>query len=640
MAEAVASQALGPQAGTARQDAPASAVPDAVAPGVDGQAWAAFTSAPSDEAFCAAWLALQCGAVSEVRCALLLLRAPDGQSYAPAAIWPDPSLDLSHLSGAAQRALEQRRGLVVGLEPGEREGLAPGTVHVAYPIEADAQVMGAVVLELRERAVASLQDVLRQLLWGAGWLEALLRRRQLALKSALLERASVALDLVQAVQEHVGLGQAAMAVVNELATTVKADRVGLGMQRGSVLALRAISRTAWFDPKSQLVEAIENAMQEAMDQGAWTSHPALPGARGRVTVAQRDLALRSGAAAVLSLPLMAAGRPVGALTLERDQAPAFDQATVELCEAVCELLGPALNMRLEGERWFAGRAAHALTDGRAKLLGPRHQALKFGSALALLAALYLTFADAEFRVSARTSVEGSVQRAAVAPFDGYITEALVRAGAVVRRGDLLAVMDDRDLKLDRAKWEAEREQVARKYGEALAKRDRAATGIIAAQLNQADSQLALADEKLSRTRLSAPFDAVVVSGDLSQMLGAPVEKGKVLFELAPLDQYRVVLRVDERDIGFVAAGQRGEIALAGITGATLPFTVKTVTSVSTAQDGRNFFRVEAQLDAASQRLRPGMEGIGKVSIAERRLVWIWTRNFVNWARLAFWSWMP
>ncbi|HSW18006.1 MAG TPA: HlyD family efflux transporter periplasmic adaptor subunit, partial [Ramlibacter sp.] len=175
---------------------------------------------------------------------------------------------------------------------------------------------------------------------------------------------------------------------------------------------------------------------------------------------------------------------------------------------------------------------------------------------------------------------------------------------------------------------------------ALAKRERAAMGIVAAQLEQAESQLAMAQDKLARTRLVAPFEGVVVSGDLSQMLGAPVEKGKVLFELAPLDQYRVVLRVDERDIRFVKAGQRGELALTGITGETLPFEVKTVTPVSTAQDGRNFFRVEAQLAQASPRLRPGMEGVGKIDIGERGLAWIWTRSFFDWARLALWNWTP
>jgi hypothetical protein len=62
--------------------------------------------------------------------------------------------------------------------------------------------------------------------------------------------------------------------------------------------------------------------------------------------------------------------------------------------------------------------------------------------------------------------------------------------------------------------------------------------------------------------------------------------------------------------------------------------------VSTTEDGRNFFRVEAQVDDPSPRLRLGMEGVGKVEVGERRLIWIWTHSLVDWARLAVWNWLP
>jgi hypothetical protein len=67
--------------------------------------------------------------------------------------------------------------------------------------------------------------------------------------------------------------------------------------------------------------------------------------------------------------------------------------------------------------------------------------------------------------------------------------------------------------------------------------------------------------------------------------------------------------------------------------------VRQVTPISTAQDGRNYFRVEAELDQASARLRPGMEGIGKVEVGERKLIWIWTHSLVDWLRLWAWKWL-
>jgi hypothetical protein len=63
--------------------------------------------------------------------------------------------------------------------------------------------------------------------------------------------------------------------------------------------------------------------------------------------------------------------------------------------------------------------------------------------------------------------------------------------------------------------------------------------------------------------------------------------------------------------------------------------------VSTAREGRNHFRVEATLESGSGlRLRPGMEGVAKVAVDERRLASIWTGEMINWLRLKAWAWTP
>jgi RND family efflux transporter MFP subunit len=254
--------------------------------------------------------------------------------------------------------------------------------------------------------------------------------------------------------------------------------------------------------------------------------------------------------------------------------------------------------------------------------------------------VFFSFASSQYRVAAKTNIEGAVQRAAVAPFEGYVAESRVRAGDRVKQGQVLCRLDDKDLQLERTRWTAERDQSERKYRQAMSVQDRAAMAVTAAQVEQAQAQLSLAEEKIARATLVAPFDGIVVSGDLSQLLGTPVEQGKVLFEIAPLDAYRVILSVDERDIAFISVGQKGELALSGIPYEKMPFLVKLVTPVSSSQEGRNFFRVEAQITANSERLRPGMEGVGKVSVGDRRLIWIWTHSLVDWLRLWTWKWMP
>jgi RND family efflux transporter MFP subunit len=233
-----------------------------------------------------------------------------------------------------------------------------------------------------------------------------------------------------------------------------------------------------------------------------------------------------------------------------------------------------------------------------------------------------------------------VQRAITAPFNGYVKQAPLRAGDIVKAGDEIGRFDDRDLQLEKIKLTSQREQLNRQHREAMAKHERAQAEILGAQLEQTRAQLALVQEQLARAVMLAPLDGVIVSGDYSQLRGTPVERGQVLFELAPLDGYRIVLRVDERDIAYVMPGQHGELAVSAMPGESFPFTVTSIVPVNLAQEGKNVFRVEARLEGDPARLRPGMSGVGKIHIEERKLVWIWTRTAVDWLRLKLWTLLP
>ncbi|HEY5656336.1 MAG TPA: histidine kinase, partial [Myxococcota bacterium] len=104
--------------------------------------------------------------------------------------------------------------------------------------------------------------------------------------------------------------------------------------------------------------------------------------------------------------------------------------------------------------------------------------------------------------------------------------------------------------------------------------------------------------------------------------------------------YRVIMKVDERDITQVAVGQGGNLALASMPHEAVPLVVEKITPVSVVEEGRNYFRVEAKAQGGIEMLRPGMEGVGKIQVEERRLVWIWTHKIVHWLRMWVWSWWP
>ncbi len=107
-----------------------------------------------------------------------------------------------------------------------------------------------------------------------------------------------------------------------------------------------------------------------------------------------------------------------------------------------------------------------------------------------------------------------------------------------------------------------------------------------------------------------------------------------------MDNYRIVLEVDEQDIDELKVAQEGKLILSSLPNQKFAFQVGLITPVATAREGHNYFRVEAILQEDSSRLRPGMEGIGKVNIERRNLFWIWTHEIVDWCRLKIWKYYP
>jgi multidrug resistance efflux pump len=451
----------------------------------------------------------------------------------------------------------------------------------------------------------------------------------------------VALDLLSTTLVQSRFASAASAFVTELATRLGCDRVSYGVVRGRRITVRAVSHSAHFTNKSSLFRHIQAAMEEALDQRASVVIPPLPAHPLRVSLAHEALGRQFGAGAICSIPLVDAGHVVGVLTLERGADQPLDRSTIDLCESAGALIGPVLEVKRRDDRWLPRKAWDSFLHTLGVLIGPRQMAWKLGTAFIVASAAFLLLAVGDHRVSAKAMLEGAVQQAAVAPYQGYIEAAPTRAGDVVRQGQVLLTLQNHDLKLERLKAVAQREQFIRERRQALADREAAKAEILAAQIEQADAQAMLATDKLTRTQIAAPFPGIVVSGDWSQKIGAPVDEGEVLFEVAPLDDYRIALHVDEHDIAYVREQQQGSLLLTPLPDESFPFQVVRITPVSTAEEGQNVFRVEARFtQPPSDRLRPAMEGVGKIDIDRRTWLWIWTHHAVDWVTLKLWAWLP
>jgi RND family efflux transporter MFP subunit len=359
-----------------------------------------------------------------------------------------------------------------------------------------------------------------------------------------------------------------------------------------------------------------------------------------MVVAHQQLAKFQGGRDICTIPLRYRDQYIGALCLERPENQGFDDSVIQHAEKIAELIGPLLFVLHQEQRSPFRRLKDYFNDAKINIFGREKPAVYIFGMSFFVMLVFFSFYPSSYRVTANVIMEGSIQRIMAAPVDGYIATANKRAGDVVKAGDLIATLDDKDLKLEEIKLKSQHQQLQRKYRSSLASHDRSKVNILNAQINQANANLELVTEQLSRLQLVAPIDGMIIEGDLTQAIGSPVSRGDVLYKVSPTGSYRVILNVDESEISQIQIGQTGQLALSAIPDKRLDITVSNITPISSSENGHTFFRVEAYLKNQDQQLQPGMEGVGKIEIGDRNLIWIITHKAMDKIRLMLWYLWP
>lgn len=607
-----------------------SALRGARSAGSDEAGWSALERGAPVEAL-AAWLRLVAEHAGDWRGAVVLTRFEPGAPLAPVAVWPDRDAVVPGLKAACRAALEH--GGIVRDGDGERHlawacALADGTAVVvgcrvaAEPDGGDGATDFA-RLELR-----------------AGWLEAVLHRAAAARADEAGQIAAEAFELLATVVDTDGFEPALRALATELALRFDCERVAVAVRGRRASRVRAMSHAADFGERFNLARLLAACADEALDQATPVAWPLVGDEDVLVCRAHEELARRQGVGAVMTVPLACGERVFGALVFEAGDRGRLDDRLARILEGAGALLAPVLEEKAHNDRALVRKNLDALGRGLVRLVGPGRWSLKAAAVTVIAAGLFAVFAHGTDHVVADARLEGVRERAIVAPFEGYILAADAAAGDVVAGGARLAALDDREMRLERLRHRSTRQQRVLDIRRALAEGRRADVAVARAEVEEAEAQIELLDEMIARAELTAPFDGVVIKGDLDRRVGAPVERGEQLFTLTPLAGYRVVLAVPEREITDVAVGQAGRVRFEAFPDRAWSVRVDGITPATRVEDGVNAFEVRAELEGDRERLRPGMEGVVRLDGERRRLVTIWLEPAWTWLRLALWRFWP
>lgn len=579
------------------------------------------------------WLDIQCLSIPDISSALFLLSDANKKSLQPAAQWPLNSQDPLELVAISKLALESKEDVInskVSNTNGEQV-----FDYIASPIYIDQQLIGVVAVKTAHHDSELQQQIQYTLSIGKQWLS-LPKTESSDQDPFYMTMVKLAVNTLQ--QDTVN--KAFTVLLSELSREFSCQRVSIGEIKGHHARVIALSNNASFDDKAKLIGSISAAMDESLSQGQSTVFPPEGEDNAFISTAHADLARQYGCGSICSIPLIDNDSIFAILTMERNEDRPFDQDTIYICEQTLALLSPYLMLKKNNERLWIKKLGSSIKSSLSSLFGFQHLGLKLASFTIIAILSLASFIEGDFRVGADAVLEGKVQRTVSAPMAGFIESANVRAGDIVAKGDVLATMEDSELKLEKVKLVSQLLQLRREHREAMAERELVQVRVLDSQITQINAQIDLTQEQLQRTQIKVPFDGIIIEGDLSQSLGAPIERGDSLFKIAPLDGYRVILKVNERSISYLRQQQVGYLALSSFPNRKFPLSIKKITSVASSEEGNNIFRVEAVLSDAPALLRPGMEGIAKVNIGQEKLLWIWTHELVDWLKLWVWSWWP
>ena len=246
--------------------------------------------------------------------------------------------------------------------------------------------------------------------------------------------------------------------------------------------------------------------------------------------------------------------------------------------------------------------------------------------------------DISFAVNAAGDI-GPADQVSVRPeVNGLIAELPLDIGDHVVKGALLCRLDDRDLQIERSQRQteiegaklsltkAERTFTRNKdlftanlvskeiYDDAKTEFDLAANA-----LEKADKALRLLEDRISKTKILAPFDCTVLTRPVS--IGQAVSgaggfnAGSEIMTIANLNDMIINAHVNQVDVTRLKNGQPADIQVESVPGLKMDGIIERIAPQAVVKNGIKGFSARVAIKSIDPRIRPGMTAILTIPVA-------------------------
>ena len=209
--------------------------------------------------------------------------------------------------------------------------------------------------------------------------------------------------------------------------------------------------------------------------------------------------------------------------------------------------------------------------------------------------------------SGTATLEAEADAEVVAKVGGEVRRIYVEEGDHVAAGQVLAQLDDRQLRLQAAQARAARAKAERDFNRQVELHDKGlvSAGAFEGLKYDLDNQVAaddLAQLNLSYSAIRAPFAGIVSTRHIK--LGQEIAIGTSVFRVTDPTPLKANVFVPERELARLKPGQAAAISVDALAGRSFPATVKLVSPIVDAATAT--FKVTLEVNDPRGDLKPGM----------------------------------
>ena len=451
--------------------------------------------------------------------------------------------------------------------------------------------------------------------------EAAARRRRFQAETESQHVAAL-VDLVSRVAEKESLAEALSCAADELKRHLNAEQISIGLcdEVGLTCRLAAVSGQVDIDARSDSTLLTESVLQESIARECVGHWPPGRDEDVHALACHRQHSVAESDANIVSTPLRTdAGTTIGAVVAvfsggETQQATELTGHASLYFSAVENSLAVAISAvrRSTKSVWtqIGSSIRRALTSNGAAT-----------SAAIITLTIGAMLVPFDYTVKCQSELQPVSRRFVAAPFDAPLNECFVEPGDVVEADQVLAELDGRELRWELAGIKADLAKATREHDAFLSEQEFGRAAIARHEMERLQNRSALLSARTQSLEVRSPIAGMVVSGDLKDSEGVPIETGDSLFEVAPLGNMLLEIAIPEDDIRHVATGMKIELTLDAVPAEVFAAEIKRIHPKAELREHENVFIAEAELASQSSWLRPGMRGHAIVSTGAHPLGW-------------------